>query len=228
MFDNRQDTIYFKTYAGNFTREVEENTPGALVRKAEKTGRKITYLAYNRITGYINSIKYRKHEHDGIVYRDLIIEMQSRAGRFNIDFNVFGNAARYFFHVMESINPALEVQLDIKRSGERDSLFVSQPDGKGKMVTLKWNYTKDAPGERPDWKKQTDSFGTEKWDNTAEIAWFIDKVPDVNEIFENHWALSAPATIPANIPADPIGDMDIPEGPPVDDEEPPQTDDLPF
>lgn len=224
MFENRTDKIYFKTNGGQFYREVPEGTPDAQTRIAEKTGRKITYLAYNRITGFITGIQYRKHEHEGKVYRSVCIDMQSKSGEWRIELNVFTNAARCFFHVMESIDPALECQFDIKRSGERDSLFVAQPDGTGRMEALKWNYTKDNPGERPEWVEKVNKFGEKEWDNTAEIAWFLEKVPGVNERFTGNWA-TAPATMPA---ASPVNDMDIPEMLPATSEEPPVTDDLPF
>lgn len=223
MFENRPDRIYFKTFNGQFYREVPENTAGSLSRTAEKTGRKITYLAYNRITGFITGIQYRKHEHEGKIYRTLAVDMESKAGAWRIELNVFSNAARCFFHVMESIDPALECQLDIKRSGERDNIFLSQPDGTGRMEALKWNYTKDNPGERPKWEQKRDNFGEMKWDNTAEIAWFLEKVPAVNTRFKGNWA-TAPATQPAGI----VESMDIPEAPPATSEEMPEVDDLPF
>lgn len=217
MFENRNDKIYLKTFNGYFYQEVPEGTAGAKTRTTEKTGRKIHYLTYNRITGFITGLRYRKQEHDGKTYRTLAIDMQSQAGEWSLELSVFSNAARCFFHVMESIDPALECQLDIKRSGERDSLFVAQPDNTGRTTSLKWNYTKDNPGSRPDWEKKTNNMGETSWDNTAEIAWFLEKIPAIHERLTTNWAK----------PATDIDDIDVPEAPPTNDVEP-ETDDLPF
>lgn len=179
MWENSEQKIYFNTYGGKFTREVPEGTEAAETRFAEKTNRKINYLAYGRLTGHLTSVNYNKREHDGRVYRTLNIEMESTAGAFALQLNVFSNAARCFFMVMENIDPSLEIRLSIHRNGEMDTLFVSQPGHGGKWQALKWAYTRDNPNGKPEWEKKTVQ-GEERWDNSKEIEWLINKLPDIN------------------------------------------------
>lgn len=225
MWDNKPDKTYFSTFGGKFTREVPEGTEGAQLRFAEKTNRKIHYLSYDRLTGFVTGIEYRKNDHDGRTYRTLIIDMRSKAGEFSLQLNVFSNACRCFFQVMENIDPAHELRLVIKRSDERDSIFAAQPDALGKWSNLKWNYTKEHPGGKPEWE-QKQVQGELRWDNSAEIAWFLEKVPAVHDRLQHNWA-TAPAHQPA---AEPEGfeETDFPQGPPPGADGSDAGDDLPF
>jgi hypothetical protein len=224
MLDNTtNDTVYIGTFNGTFTVRCAPDAKGA-VQRTTKTGQTIYEQHYNKLTGYIESLDYRKREHDGITYRSLIIAMRSNAGRFQLELDVFSDAAIKFYHVMESIDPAQLVTLSIGKK-DKDLLFFVHQQG----AVLKWNYTNENKRGRPDWepKEEIDLDGNRRtvWSKVRQVQFFLEKLQLIKPKFSTNWATSTPTTTKAT-----TDDITPPEYQAGDEAslDPPPTDDLPF
>ena len=221
MLENTSNSAtYVGTFDGQFTIPCEANTPGAQSRqimKGKRQGQTVHYLAYNKLSGYLEKLDYRKHEHDGIRYHDLVLVLRSDAGRFQLELPVASDPAIKFFHVMESIDPAAPITLSIGKK-DKDVLFFVQQHG----AALKWNYTNTNKNGRPDWepREEVDVDGTRKtvWSKVKQILFFLEILERIKPQFEAGWALPpAPDIEPPEYQATDVESLD--NAPP---------DDLPF
>lgn len=224
MLDNSSnDTIYVGTFNGTFTVRCSPDAKGA-VQRTTNTGQVIHEQHYNKLTGYIESLDYRKRDHDGITYRSLIIAMSSSGGRFQLELDVFSDAALKFYHVMESIDPGHEVTLSIGKK-DKDLLFFVHQHG----AALKWNYTNQDKRGRPDWEAfeeiDLDGVRRTKWSKVKQVQFFLEKLQLIKGKFTANWATAPATTVPQQ-----TDDIAPPEYTAGDEAhlDPPPTDDLPF
>jgi hypothetical protein len=185
----QQSTTFLKIINGSFVVPASKDNPQA-VRRTTKTGKEVYELHYDTITGAIEDIAYRKHEHDGITYRSIAIKLSSPQGAFQLDLDVISDAANTFFHVLPNIEEGhpitMNTWLGSDKTGSNRTKFIVKQHGSA----IKWAYTNDNPNGRPGWDKtetkDIDGNVTVKWDRTAQVGWFISRLEEQARRFRGH------------------------------------------
>lgn len=152
-------------FAGQFEIRTTPDNASAQSR-VNKAGKTIHFIPAKSVAGIITGVEVDNLEFGKV----LQIHMNHKDEVFMVSLRMTGNPARGFLRCMENIDLTKPVRLDAteyERDGKkRQYLFVKQD---GKNVPAK--YTKDAPGDKPDWKL-VKVDGNDIWDKSEETAFF--------------------------------------------------------
>ena len=167
--NNENSGLWLKPFNGQWTWNVDPGTEGAKQRTTD-SGKTITYQSADYVEGHITDVQHVSDEWDGKKYDNILITLQDADERYFVKLSLYGRMASTFFHTMESIDFSDRVRLVATRNDNRNGMIVIQNN-----QPLKWNYTKDNPGNRPD-KVKVMVQGNETWDSTAQVRWFWRKL----------------------------------------------------
>lgn len=206
MLTNTQQeaTTYLKIVNGFFAVSTTPDNPQAK-RRTTKTGREVYELHYDTLTGVIEDINYRKHQHDGITYRSITVKLSSGIGNYQLDLDVMSDAANTFFHCLPNIEDGKPITMNVwlgsDKTGTSRTKFIIKQHGSA----VKWAYTNENPNGRPGWEKivTRDVDGSEivKWDRTAQIGWFINHLEEHAVRHRTHLRTTNPWEPAPEVPA---------------------------
>lgn len=137
-------------------------------------GRKIYYMDWASIDGYIVGAAYRETEKFKSRQIHLVLDDPDSGERYTVVMNAEFGRARNFFATLPNIDldkPVLFTPYNFKNDEGKIFSGVSIKQEGEKVPKY---YTKDEPHGKPDWEKKKVGNSI-KWDSTDELAFYIDK-----------------------------------------------------
>lgn len=130
------------------------------------------------LEGYVLAMDIELDDYEGKEYEKVVLYMtDSSNDEFVLSFPLTSGYGIAFCKMAKNVDWKKPVHFSGKcekvegKQFPRTSMFIKQPDANGKLVNIKWAYTKDAPGKMPLPVESTDRNG-KFWDFSKQNAFF--------------------------------------------------------
>jgi hypothetical protein len=133
----------------------------------------------NTMTGYLRGIEIKQDEFDGVKYDKLSLTMEDEERTYLVQMKFASGYANGVLMTLRNLDLTQPVsyQADYKETGgkKESKMWVKQGG-----TNVKWVWTRDNPGDLPQWKKVVFN-GEEKFDKTDQIIFLKELVKQTNE-----------------------------------------------
>jgi hypothetical protein len=220
IFVDEEKKVFIQTFQDSFTIKAKEGEHKA-VSRVNKNNATVFEQRYPKISGYIVNAEYVTREHNDQKYHNFNIHLSDGKETFILSLGKKSNAANAVMQTLPKVDFTKKVQLSLSYdvASKKQTLFMNQ-DGAG----LKWSWTKDKPGQKPNWEKVTID-GEDKWDRTKEFEYFESILKD--HLRPKMYKVSIDP-IGGESPVEVDGQVTTIEAVPANSAPDPSDDDLPF
>lgn len=137
---------------------------------AVKDGEKVEFYGY--VEGRLTDIAVKDDEYKGQQYKKLLVNLIDETGEvFQLQMKLDSGYGRAFCCIIPNVDLSKPVRIsptyEEKDGAKKTGMFINQND-----KPVKWAFTKDNPGNRPDLEK-VKFKGQEMWDNSAQQNFYI-------------------------------------------------------
>lgn len=162
-FSNRESNKFFTIYGGKFSRKVDKDTEGAVMR-TNKLGNTVYELYNDRFTGLLTNIRIKEGDEYGDQWLfDFLVE----GNAYTLALPYASNFAIAILKILPNLDVTKEFTMEPSIKIENDktfsTLFVNQ-DG----TAIKHAHTRENPNGMPD-LELVKIKGKDTWDNTKRI-----------------------------------------------------------
>lgn len=216
--------IYLSVAEGKIIQKVDKDTPGAI--SYEKEDKSVIYqLKHTYIEGFLTDINVTEKEFNGKKIKQWNLDIADGGTNYQLQMSYSSGYASSMLKAL--LSPEMDFNLPVKltpwarvvNNKKKTSVYVSQ-NGED----IKWYFTKDEPNGLPP-MKQVEYKGELKWDDFDMMTWFEAQVKA--KIVPNLYKSTGGSGKPSSS-MQPSTSFDQPPGTPVDPNNAPEEDDLPF
>lgn len=216
--------IYLNVAEGKIIQKVDKDTPGAI--SFEKEDKTIIYqLKHTYIEGFLTGISISERVFNGSKIKQWNLDIEDGGQNYQLQLSYSSGYAASMLKAL--LNPVVDFNMPIKftpwaktvDNKKKTSVYVQQ-NGED----IKWFFTKDEPNGMPP-MKQVEYKGEMKWDDYDMLQFFEAqvKVKIVPNLYKSSRGSSSHAS-----GMKPSEQFNQPSGTPVDHNNAPDEDDLPF
>lgn len=179
----RSKKTYVTLSKGKFEVKVPKGTPGSITRlKRDKSG-EVTVMQFDNLSGGIVDIRKNEVDFKGKLIVSLEVDVRDKGEEFCLQLSYWHDQAGDFLNCMENINYQARVNfgayVKTKQNGkERTYLNVYQKDQNQESQPVPWKYTRENPGNKPDWDWVMKD-GKKQPDRTAERNFYMNILNNV-------------------------------------------------
>jgi hypothetical protein len=168
-------SIYVRTANGWFYREAlpgDDLQSEHMITREKKNGARVDEMRFNILGGYIQDLFVTDMEYQGrtLYFINVKILSDTDGKMRHLKIEMFNSVALGILDRIENV--IIEEPVEI-RTGFKDDRSFSWIVQNGENVKKK--YTKENPGDKPDWKP-FEINGKTEWDKTEQRNWWISKV----------------------------------------------------
>jgi hypothetical protein len=174
--NNDNTTTYYSVRKGKLCKSVPAGTKGA-VQKLDKDNNPTDKweMQYDWVQGILLDVVYKEKEHEGTLYKSLLIHLLNEGHYLDIiEMNYTSAYASRFFNALANIhlNDPIKILLWMFADKENPAKIMQGCTLLQDNVKVPPLFTKEAPGVLPPMEKVMRD-GKEVWDSSAQMAWYL-------------------------------------------------------